>query len=370
MKVWADKGVDGFRMDAFQYASKDTTFPEWPEGHEKNFNKWYGMRPQLHDYLKEMNREVLSKYDVFAVAEGAGTTFKDAHDLVDEDRNELQMAYHFESVGLANNLDGYKLSDFKDAFTRWDESFKEKGWIAIYLSNHDNARLATRFGNDSEEFRTVSTQMLNTFLLSMKGTPYTYFGDEIGMTNVDMPTIEEYVDIQALGHYKTALKANEDMDEFMKYMNLTSRENSRTPMQWNDSKNAGFTTGIPWKRVNPNYPEINVSKQDKNPNSVLNHFRKMVELRKAKKILVYGAYKLLDKENEEIYAFTRSLNGKKVLVLLNFTDHDSSFNSNLLEAQLGNMLINNYDDLNLSDNQNITLKPYQAVICELNTTKQ
>jgi len=360
MKFWAEKGVDGFRMDAFQYASKDTTFPEWPKGHEKDFNKWYGMNPPLHGYLNEMYNEVISKYDIFAVAEGAGTTLQDAHDIVDADRNELQMAYHFDYVGS----DKLKLTDFKAIFTKWDTSFAEEGWLSIFLSNHDNSRLVDRFGNSSPEYRTVSSQMLNTFMLSMRGTPYTYFGDELGMTNIDMPSIEEYVDVSALGDYKRAVKDGKDLTEFMKNLNFYSRENSRTPMQWNDSKNAGFTTTTPWKKVNPDYKDINVAKQDKDPNSVLNHFRKMVKLRNENKVLVYGKYELLDKNNEDIYAYTRSLDGKKMLVLLNFTDHESSITLPQIK-QLAEIQINNYSSLAII-NHTITLKPYQAVIVSLN----
>ncbi|MDP5158964.1 MAG: alpha-glucosidase [Flaviramulus sp.] len=363
MKFWAEKGVDGFRMDAFQFASKDITFPEWPEGHEKDFIKWYGMRPQLHDYLKEMYKEVIEPYNVFAVAEGSGSTLKDAHDLVDEDRKELQTAYHFEYVDMSRTPVGYKLADFKEVFTRWDKSFAEKGWIAIFLSNHDNARLVNRFGNASPEFRAVSTQMLNTFLLSMRGTPYTYYGDELGMTNIDMPTIEEYVDIEAIGRFKKAQAANADMDEFMEVLNYSSRENARTPMQWNDSVNSGFTIGKPWKKVNENYKEINVEQQDKDPKSVLNHFRSMVKFRNNNKVLVYGDYQLLQAEHPEIYAFTRILDDKKMLVLLNFTNHNSSITLSQLN-NINETLINNYETLNI-DNDEITLKPYQAVIVSI-----
>jgi oligo-1,6-glucosidase len=350
-------------MDAFQFASKDTSYPEFPEGHEKDFIKWYGMRPQLHDYLKEMYKEVIEPYNVFAVAEGAGSTFKDAHDLVDEDRNELQTAYHFEYVDMSRTPDGYELKDFKEAFTRWDKEFAEKGWIAIFLSNHDNARLVDRFGNPNPEFRRVSTQMLNTFLLSMRGTPYTYYGDELGMTNIDMPTIEEYVDIDALGKYRAALAANADMDEFMKALNYSSRENGRTPMQWDESENAGFTTGTPWKRVNENYKDINVAAQDKDPNSVLNHFRKMVKLRNDNKVLVYGDYQLIQEEHPDIYAYTRILDNQKMLVLLNFTDHNSTIQ--LSEANsIQKTLINNYESLSI-ENDKITLESYQSVILSI-----
>lgn len=364
MKFWAEKGVDGFRMDAFQFASKDTTWPEFPEGHEKDFIKWYGMRPQLHEYLKEMYHEVLEKYDVFAVAEGAGSTFEDAHKLVDAERQELQMAYHFEYVDMSRTPDGYELADFKEVFTRWDKAFAEKGWIAIFLSNHDNARLVNRFGNPDPKFRTPSTQMLNTFLLSMRGTPYTYYGDEIGMTNMDMPTIEEYVDVEAKGKYKAALAAGEDMEEFMEILNYSSRENGRTPMQWDDSKNAGFTTGTPWKRVNENYLEINVAAQEKDPNSILNHFRKMTQVRKDHPVLVYGNYEILEQEHPTVYAFTRTLDGEKMLVLLNFSEENSTIT--LSEpGNLGQLIINNYPELEVSGNT-VELLPYQAVIVHVN----
>ena len=363
MKFWAEKGVDGFRMDAFQYASKDTTFPEWPKGHEKEYDKWYGMRPQLHDYLKEMYTEVIEPYDLFAVAEGAGTSFKDAHDLVDADRNELQVAYHFDCRDISKDLEGYQLSEFKAVFTKWDTAFKNNGWLAIYLSNHDVARLIDRYGNTDADFRTPSAQMLNTFLLSMRGTPYTYYGDELGMTNIDMPKIEEYVDVSAIGDYNRAKAEGEDMDQFMKKLNFNSRENARTPMQWDSTKNGGFTEGKPWKKVNDNHQTINVVAQNKDPKSILNHFRKMVKLRKDNPVLVYGQYQILQESHSEIYAYTRTLDEQQVLVLLNFSKKQASIT---LEetTKTGTLLINNYDRLDAKEGQ-ITLQPFQAIICEL-----
>ena len=363
MKYWAEMGVDGFRMDAFQFASKDTTWPEFPEGHEKDFIKWYGMRPQLHNYLNEMFNEVIANYDVFAVAEGAGSTFQDAHDLVDADRNELQTAYHFEYVDMSRTPDGYTLAEFKDVFTRWDSAFAEKGWIAIFLSNHDNARLVNRFGNPSPEFRTPSTQMLNTFLLSMRGTPYTYYGDEIGMTNIDMPTIKEYVDVDALGKYQTAVDNNEDLEAFMKVLNYSSRENGRTPMQWDDSEHAGFSSATPWKRVNDNYTTINVAAQNTDPNSILNHFRVMTRVRTDNPVLVYGRYEIKQREHPTVYAFTRTLGDVQMLVLLNFSDS----NATIALPELGQSsatVINNYDEL-VIEGDAATLQPYQAVILNL-----
>ncbi len=365
MKFWAEKGVDGFRLDAFQFVSKDTTFPKLPEGYQKEVIKYYGMGPNLHPYLKEMYTEVLSKYDVFAVSEGAGSSLEDAHDLVDADRNELQMAYHFESVDLVNSLEGYTLPKFKDVFTKWDKSFAEKGWISIFLSNHDAARIVSRFGNDSPQYRTVSAKMLNTFLLSMRGTPYIYYGDEIGMTNIDFNTIDQYKDIAAINGYKKALSEGEDMGQFMKKLNFLSRDNGRTPMQWDASTNAGFTEGIPWLPINDNHNEINVAAEEKDANSILNHFRKMVNLRKQNEVLVYGAYELLDAKNEAVYAYTRSMGHQKMLVLLNFTDQESSIE--LPETKvIEDILINNCEGLN-KEKGKVVLKPYQAIICSIKT---
>lgn len=305
----------------------------------------------------------MEPYDVFAVAEGAGSTLQDAHDLVDADRKELQVAYHFEYIDLSRTPDGYELSDFKEVFTRWDNAFSEKGWLAVFLSNHDNARMVDRFGNPSPEFRKVSTQMLNTFLLSMRGTPYTYYGDELGMTNIDMPKIEDYVDIDALGKYKAAMESQADMEAFMEVLNYSSRENGRTPMQWDTTKNAGFTTGTPWKRINPNYIEINVAAQNADPNSVLNHFRKLTSLRKENLVLVYGDYTILQQEHPEIYAYTRILNDEKVLVLLNFSDSSSSITLPEI-AVTDQILINNYPSLKKKGDR-FELEPYQAVLLEI-----
>ena len=365
MKFWAEKGVDGFRMDAFQFASKDTTYPEFPSGHQKEFIKWYGMRPQLHDYLREMYAEVIEPYNVFAVAEGAGSTFQDAHDLVDAERKELQTAYHFEYVDMSKTPGGYDLAEFKEVFSRWDSAFSENGWLAIFLSNHDNSRLVDRFGDPGPQYRTVSTQMLNTFLLTMRGTPYTYYGDELGMTNIDMPTIEEYVDIEAIGKYQTALASGENMDEFMKVLNYSSRENGRTPMQWDSSENAGFTTGTPWKKVNENYQEINVALQEADPNSVLNHFRKMTQIRNENLVLVYGDYDMILDDHEQIYAYTRTLNEDKMLILLNFTDQ--KVQADLPESlKLGETIINNYPNNHFEGNNPVLMEPYQALVVQLN----
>jgi oligo-1,6-glucosidase len=361
MEFWAKKGVDGFRLDAFQFVAKDTAFPPFPEGFEKDFIAYYAMQGNIHAYLKEMNRRVLAPYGVMSVAEGAGRNFEDAHNLVDPERKELDMAYAFEGVDIAK-YDGYSLLHFKEVFSRWDSAFAEKGWLSIFLANHDQARMVSRFANDSPSFRSASAKMLNTFLLSMRGSPYCYYGDELGMTNIGFNRIEEFKDIVAINGYKKALSKGEDMDLFMKKLSFESRDNGRTPMQWNDSPHAGFSSGTPWLPVNNNYVEINAAAQDKDPDSVLNHFRKMVQLRKSNPVLVHGAYELLLPEHPAIYAYTRTLDKAKVVVALNFSTEKQAFwlPGSRLPAKL---LINNYPYTETTkENDEIILLPYQAVV--------
>ena len=363
MKFWADKGVDGFRLDAFQYVSKDITFPPFPEGYDisiPNVIKYHGMGPHIHTYLKEMYEQVLSKYDVFAVSEGVGSTLEDAHNLVDEDRKELQMAYHFEATDMVTTLEKCTLAQFKESFTKWDTSFAEKGWISIYLSNHDQSRFVNRYGSDKPAFKDYSAKMLNTFILSMRGTPYTYYGDELGMTNIGFTKIEQYKDIAAINGYKKAATDGEDLDLHLKNLNLLSRDNGRTPMQWDDTNNAGFSSETPWLPVHENHTTVNVANQQNDHNSVLNHFRKMVALRKDNLLLVYGEYEIIQEEHPTIYAYSRTLDDEQMKILLNFSELTSKINlSNLV--QIKEVLINNYNDL-LIDKNTITLQPYQAVV--------
>lgn len=361
MRFWADKGVDGFRLDAFQFAAKDTTFPKFPDGFEKDFMKYYAMQGNLNEYLQEMNREVFSKYDVMSVAEGAGNTMEDAHHLVDEDRHELNMAYAFEGVDIAKST-GYDLVHFKNVFTKWDSAFAEKGWLSIFLANHDQARMVTRFGDARPEFREASAKMLNTFILSMRGTPYCYYGDEIAMANPVFETIEEYRDIQALNGYKKVKNSGGDLNAFMHELKFSSRDNGRTPMQWDGTVNGGFTTGTPWLALNTDFGKFNVEAEGGHA-SVLSHFKKMTALRKASDVLVYGSYNVLLRDHPQVYAYTRTLGTQRVLVLLNFLETDVQVSLDELST-LGETLINNYDDLKVDGNA-VTLLPYQAVIVNL-----
>ncbi|MES2777404.1 MAG: alpha-glucosidase [Bacteroidota bacterium] len=359
MKYWADKGIDGFRLDAFQFAAKDTSFPAFPAGFEKNFIQYYAMGPHLHDYLKEMNQQVLSKYDIMSVAEGAGNSFEDAHNLVDSGRKELGMAYAFEAVDIAKR-NGYSLLHFKEVFSRWDSAFAKEGWLSIYLANHDQARLVSRFGNDSPAFRDLSSKMLTTFILSMRGTPYYYYGDELGMTNAGFEKIEDYNDVATLNEYQHQKNIGGDLAKFMQEIKFSCRDNGRTPMQWDSSNHAGFTSGKPWLKLNANYQSLNVSAQEKDPNSCLHYFREMAKLRKESPALVYGKYTLLDKDNPDVYAYTRELNGKKLLVLLNFKGKPATASTSV-DLSKAKMVLSNY----ATPSRGNSLQPFEAAIYEL-----
>jgi oligo-1,6-glucosidase len=359
MRFWLDKGIDGFRMDAFQYVAKDTTWPKFPAGYEKDIIRYYGMGPQLHDYLQEMNREVISQYDMMTVAEGAGSTLADAHALVDPERKELQMAYHFEGMDIGNDPKGYKLLDFKKVYTRWDSAFARQGWLAIFLANHDVPRMVSKFGNDQPAFRQASSKMLTTFILTMRGTPFYYNGDELGMANIRFDKIEDYRDIATINGYKNIQKKGGDLQQFMATQKFISRDNARTPFQWDNTAQAGFTTGTPWIKVNPDYKTVNQAAEEKDPHSVLNYFRSMVRLRKENPVLVYGKYTLLDKDNPDVYAYTRESGSKKVLVLLNFTSKPARANTGIDLGQ-AKVLLGNY----AMPAPNGQLRAYEAVIYE------
>jgi oligo-1,6-glucosidase len=365
MRFWSDKGIDGFRLDAFQFVAKDTSFPVWPKGWEKHFNQYYAMGPHIHDYLKEMNKEVLSRYDVMSVAEGAGNSFEDAHDLVDADRKELNMAYAFDAVDIAKP-EGYSLIQLKDIFSRWDSAFADRGWLAIFLANHDQARLVSRFGNAGPAFRAPSSKMLSTFLLTMRGTPFYYNGDELGMTNPGFDKITEYRDVAILNEYQHTLDAGGDLSRYMKEIAFTARDNSRTPMQWDAGPQAGFTTGGPWIQVNPNYDSINVAVQEKDSNSCLNYFRRLVQLRKDHPVLVYGRYNLLDRFNPSVYAYTRSLDGKELLVLLNFTTVEATVQTGVSMRKAKLLLCNYPGEMDRSIRAGVLkLRPYEALVYQL-----
>jgi oligo-1,6-glucosidase len=369
MKFWLDKGIDGFRLDVIACISKDITFPEMPK--DMPVGEWfpyYTQGPHLHDYLQEMNREVFSKYDCMNVGEMSFVTTDNALLFVDEDRNELQTFYHFDHTGARISKENFMYADddnwdllaWKKIFYSWDKVFAEKGWGTIYLGNHDMSRMVSRFGNDSEEFRTLSSKILHTFLLSMRATPYIYNGDEIGMVNTNHTNIENYQDVYTINYYNQLKYKGEDHDGFLKSHAKISRDNGRTPMQWNDTAQAGFTLASPWLAVNENYKTLNVEEQESNPDSVLNYFRHMIQLRKKYMTLVYGTFELVDEENQQIFAYTRQLENEKFLVVLNFSDQTAVLNTSI-EINENNILISNYKQ----PHHNNVYQPYASVIYKL-----
>ena len=377
MKFWLDKGIDGFRMDVIPFISKDVTFPiitqkDLDEKYNGDWGQYMGNGPFLHQYLKEMHAQVLSKYNCMSVAEGAGVTSKTAHNFVDADRKELNMLYHFEGMGhglvpgkfRTPDPKGYDLVGFKKIYSKWDSVFATKGWGTIYLGNHDQPRMVTRWGNDAPAYRELSSKMLTTFLLSMRATPYYYFGDELGMTNIKFDSISQYRDIETLAMYQMTKNKGGDLADFLEGQKMGARDNGRTPFQWNNEENAGFTVGTPWIKINDNSKTVNAAVEEKDPKSCLNYFRKMVQLRKNNKTLVYGKYTLLDKNNPKIYVYIRGTGADKILVLLNFSRNVVDWKiTNQLKIS-DKILINNYPQLKKNATV-VTLNAYQAVCVQL-----
>lgn len=364
MRFWLDKGVDGFRMDAFQFISKDPNFPELPKeiiGNREEIIKFYGNGAHLHDYIQEMNRNVLSNYPhVMTVAEGAGDSPEAALKFVDEDRKELHLAYHFESVDIGAHINDFGLILYKSIFERYDETFKNKGWLSIFMANHDQPRMVSKFGNDTPEFRALSSKMLSTFVFTMRGTPFYLQGDELGMTNIRFNSIDDYNDVEARNQYAKILEMGGDTTAFIEDRKQTSRENSRTPFQWDNSENAGFTKGKPWLKVHPNFTEINAEAQEKDGNSILNYFKKLVQLRKKELILTYGSFEIIDKENPSVFAYLRTLNDRKILIILNFSEKKSIINTSL-DVSNAKVMLSNYNAISFQK----TLQPYEAIVLEI-----
>jgi oligo-1,6-glucosidase len=324
MKFWLDKGIDGFRMDVIPFISKDQNFPDYPEEYEVHPEHIYAAGPKLHHYLQEMHREVLSKYDVMTVGEALGVTLEQTPLLVDERRNELNMIFHFDVVRI--NRQGWKwkpwtLPELKTIYARFDRELDVNNWHTVFLSNHDNPRPLSSFGDDSPLYRVPSAKVLATMLLTLKGTPFIYQGDELGMTNYPFSKIEEFDDIEVKNAWKAEVLSNRvNAEEYLFHMRKTSRDHSRTPMQWDDSPNGGFTTAAkPWLALHPNYKEINAKQEVADQNSVYSYFKQMLELRKKTLAFVYGDYKDLDPENPFLFIYTRTLAEDKFLIVLNFS---------------------------------------------------
>lgn len=372
MKFWLDKGVSGFRLDAFPFIAKDTNWPVMPADFtNEQFVRYYGADAKLHNYLREMNEVILSKYkDVYTVGEGGVIPFQKVMDFVDEDRKEINTLYHDEIANIwgrdAYDVGAYQVGrnnvlGMKEIVKKWDKKMESKGWNTVYFTNHDQSRAVSRYGNDSPEFREKSAKMLYTFLLTQRATPYIYNGDEIGMTNIRFKTAAEYNDLQTRNTYNQLIKiSNAKAAEYLLNQQELSRDNSRTPMQWNATKNAGFTTGNPWLTINKNYTTVNVEANTKDKNSILNYAKKLAKIRKENPIFVYGKLEIIDPTNTDVFAYTRELNGKKIIVLLNFTSKTTSISAPLL-AQKTTQWIGNYPTPFQKE-----LRPYESVILKVN----
>ena len=362
MNWWCEKGIDGFRMDVISMISKDQSYPDGPveDGLYGSFSPYVCNGPRVHEFLQEMNNRVLSHYDLLTVGEAAGVTIDEAKKYANSDGTELGMVFQFEHVDLVKSPIGKwtdqkpQLTDFRRVMNKWQYELEGKAWNSLFLDNHDQPRVVSRFGNDSEAYRVISAKMLATCLHMMKGTPYIYQGEELGMTNVYFDKLEDYRDIESINAFHQYVDSGiVKADDMMRYLKEISRDNARTPMQWDDSKNAGFTDGTPWINVNPNYKEINAKAAVADPDSVFHYYQELIKLRHTLPIIVYGKFQGLLEDSETIYAYERHLDGQVLTVACNFTDQEQD--CTLFDDLAGEELISNYNTHKAGK-----LQPYEA----------
>ncbi|WP_426348162.1 alpha-glucosidase [Alloiococcus sp. CFN-8] len=372
MKKWLDIGVDGFRMDVINFIGKDTDFPQGevsPGSKYASFYPFVANKEKSHEYLKEMNEKVLSKYDILTVGETPGATVEDAKKYAGFHRNELKMVFHFDHMNIDGGERGkwsansFKLTELKKIFSSWQKGLHGEAWNSLYWNNHDQPRAVSRFGCDkSPKALEKSAKMLATCLHMLQGTPYIYQGEEIGMTNVRFEALQDYKDIETLNAYKDlVLEGDVDHETMMAYIHKAGRDNARTPMQWNASNHGGFTEGNPWIKVNPNYREINVELQLQDDGSIFNYYKKLIALRKKHPLIVYGSYEEIKNTATEdlVYGYIRELDGEKLIVINNFSGRSIYFNEGKeLKLEEGELLITNYDEGSFL--KDYTLRPYEA----------
>ena len=369
MTWWLEKGVDGFRMDVISMISKVPGLPDGPKDKDAlygDFGPSVINGPHVHDYLKEMRKEVLSKFDTITVGETSGVTVEEAVKYAADDESELNMVFQFEQNDLDGgehgkwNLNKIYLPDLKAVLNRWQTYLEGKAWNSLYWSNHDQPRIVSRLGNDTEAYRELSAKMLATCLHMMKGTPYIYQGEELGMTNVPFASMDEFRDIESINAYReyteNGIIAPEDM---MKYLNYKSRDNARTPMQWSDEENGGFTKGTPWIKINPNYTTINAREQMEREDSVFHYYQKLISLRKKEPVIVYGTFALLMPEDEDIFMYTRTYEQEKLLVICNFSQKERELEISE-EWERGTILLGNYKDAAVG--RKMCLRDYEAIV--------
>ena len=373
MNWWCEKGIDGFRMDVISLISKPEGLPDGIPGETGYADSGCANGPHVHEYLKEMNRKVLSHYDLITVGEAAGVTLEEAKKYANADGSELNMVFQFEHIGGGPEADNHygkwdshkmPLPVWKKILSRWQTGLEGKAWNSLFLSNHDQPRSVSWFGNDSEQYREISAKMLGTCLHMMQGTPYVYQGEELGMCNAYFDQLEDYRDIESLNAYKELTETcGVSHEEMMGYLKRISRDNARTPMQWDDSVNAGFTTGTPWIKVNSNYKTVNAKQQTTDPDSVFSYYKELIRLRHENDIIVYGEYELLEPQNEELFIYTRTWNNEQLMVLCNFTDKDVVIPAAVM-AQIpadAQILISNH-----VGNLEAVLRPYEARVYRYN----
>lgn len=368
---WLDKGIDGFRVDAISHIKKTAGFPDMPNPNNLRYlpsEAGHMNREGIHELLSELKRETFDKYDIMTVGEASGVSVSEADLWVGEQDGKFDMIFQFEHLGLwQKSLDnGLDLLKLKEILSGWQKGLEGKGWNALFLENHDQPRSVSTWGNDGEYWDT-SAKALATMYFLMQGTPFIYQGQEIGMTNVQFPTIEDYNDVSMRNWYNIEKANGKSHEEIMPVIWKNGRDNSRTPMQWDDSDNAGFTTGKPWFGVNPNYREINAQKAMEDPGSIYQYYKKLIALRKAHPVAVYGTYDLILPEHARVYAYTRTLGREKLLVICNLFAEEAEIelpqgvNYASLELLLSNVEVDRKKTIS-----ELTLKPYEARVYLLN----
>ncbi len=370
MNWWIDKGIDGFRMDVISLISKPAGFPDGEIGVNgyASFNE-AANGPHVHEYLQEMRKKVLDRADTLTVGECSGVTLDEAKKYARNDGKELNMVFQFEHMDLdsdgTNKWTDKKidLKEMKAVLTKWQKGLEGIAWNSLFWENHDQPRSVSRYGNDTEKYRELSAKMLATCLHMMQGTPYIYQGEELGMTNAPFGEIGDFRDLDSVNAYhELTEKGIYTKEEMLDYLRYKSRDNARTPFQWDDSDNAGFTDGKPWIMVNPNYKRINAKEQMERKDSVFSYYQDLIRLRKRHPIIVYGRYDLLLPEDKELYVYTRTLGKEKLLVICNFSDNERKYKLPEEFGEVSDMVkwIGNYHDHMIS--QEMGLRAYETIV--------
>ena len=370
MNWWLKKGVDGFRMDVISLISKEPGLPDKEPGINgyATFNV-SANGPHVHEYLQEMRQKALNNADTITVGECSGVTLEEAKKYARSDEKELNMVFQFEHMDVDSDEKAGKwttrkmdLRDLKKILTRWQKGLQDIAWNSLYWENHDQPRSVSRFGNDSDEYREISAKMLATCIHMMQGTPYVYQGEELGMTNCPFNTLDNFRDLESINAFHELTEQGKMTEEdMMAAIGYKGRDNARTPMQWDDSAYAGFSTTNPWIMVNPNYTKINAKDQINREDSVFKYYQKLIKLRHESELIVYGTYDLILDDDKDIYAYIRTLGDEKLIVYCNFSENTREVE---LPEEFVNkkVLISNYSDAKA--NQKITLRPYEAIVIQ------